>query len=111
MYDLAGSEATLAAQGAEGHKYTCTQALLIQMLNILLNIQGSFSYPILLSRQMRMSGPTLQLVLNTTCLLSYFQLVVHLGASKESPVSVFFFSNVAGDFVGCSLTTFTGFCV
>lgn len=48
MYDLAASQATLETQGAEGHKYTCTQALLIQMLNILLNFLGSLSSPILL---------------------------------------------------------------
>lgn len=43
MYDLAASQATLETQGSEGHKYTRTQALLIQMLNILLNFPGSLS--------------------------------------------------------------------
>lgn len=45
MYDPAASQATLETQGAEGHKYTCRQAPLIQMLNILLNLPGSLSPP------------------------------------------------------------------
>lgn len=58
MYDPAASQATLETQAAEGHKYTRTQAPLIQMLNILLNFPGSLSPPTLLSKQMRMNGST-----------------------------------------------------
>lgn len=71
------------------HKYTCTQARLIQMLSILFYIPGSLSSPILLSKQMRMNGSTWKPALNASCGPSYFHSVVYLWARRKSPVSVF----------------------
>lgn len=58
MNNPAASQATLDKQGAQGQKYIHTQALLIQMLNILLNFPGNLSPPVLLSKQIRMNGST-----------------------------------------------------